>query len=111
MNRSEFRTVREGLGLTAEFVAEHLDINVRTVERWEAGTTLIPVFAADALAMLEARAAETVEHEVDVLSRALSPVLIITSDPEDMPARWQRAIAFRVRERVPALRIVQAGED
>ena len=109
MNSTEFRTIREGLGLTAEFLADHLSINPRTVERWEAGTSPVPAFAVDALEMLEAQAAETVEHEVDLMNRALSPVMVIVSGPDEMPARWQRAVAFRVRERVPALRIVQAG--
>lgn len=114
LTREEFRAIREGLGLTAVWLAEHLDINTRTVERWEAGTSTVPAFAAEALEQLQATAAEHVAEHVETFrahtSRGLPPVIAIEPESDEVwPERWQRAIAFRVRQQVPELRIVEAG--
>jgi len=95
MTPTEWRMIREGLGLTAEWIAGHLDIATRTVERWEAGTIPVPAFAAQAIEELEAEAAAAVDAGV----AARGATRVVTGGRGDMPARWQRAIAFRVRQR------------
>lgn len=108
---AEVRTIREGLGVTAEWLADHLGIQTRTVQRWEAGQNQIAEFAADELLMLEAQVAEQVAAHVEAFTGARAPaVLAIDDTAEDSwPAGWQRRVAFRVRQQVPGLRII--GDD
>lgn len=110
MNSVEFRLTREGLGLTGEWIADRLGINPRTVERWEAGSSAIPTFAIEAMIELSARATEEVAHHLEALAGHARPAIVIFDGPEDMPARWQRAVAFRVRQALPEVR-VQAGQE
>jgi hypothetical protein len=42
MTPAEFRVVREFLGLSIEWLAEHLEVNPRTVRHWEDGGYPIP---------------------------------------------------------------------
>lgn len=80
MNGSEFRGTREALGLSVEWLADHLNINPRTVERWEHGQAPVRDFARLALLTLEDQAdREVAEHAPD----------------PDMPPAWQRRIIWR----------------
>ncbi|QOR47568.1 helix-turn-helix transcriptional regulator [Trueperella pecoris] len=45
MNKETFRLLRTAMGLEIETVAAELEINRRTVERWESGRNLLPEFA------------------------------------------------------------------
>ncbi len=111
MNAATFKTIREGLGLTARDISERLDINPRTVDRWEAGDSPIPAFAVAALDEWESRAADTVEAWVEAVEGDERPFVVIAASPDDEPPRWQRAIAFRVRQRVPRLMILSEPGD
>ncbi|MBP8880670.1 MAG: helix-turn-helix transcriptional regulator [Dermatophilaceae bacterium] len=106
MNAATFKAIREGLGLTARDVSERLDINPRTVDRWEAGHSPIPSFAADAIEEWEALAADTVNAWVEAMHGDQHPTVVLTTGDEDEPRRWQRAIAFRVRQQVPNVAIM-----
>lgn len=107
MTAAEVRAIRAGLGVSAEWLATHLGVRIRAVQRWEAGTSGVKPEIADAILLLEAEAAEHVAEHVEALSRHPAPVLVIEDVPGDSwPPGWQRMIAFRVRQRVPALRIV-----
>ena len=111
MNAATFKTIREGLGLTARDVSERLDINPRTVDRWEAGDSPIPAFAAAALDKWETRAAGTVAAWVEAIEGDEHPLIVIATSDFDEPLRWQRAIAFQVRQRVPRLVVLsEPGE-
>lgn len=105
---AEVRTIREGLGVTAEWLADHLGIQTRTVQRWESGHNAVAEFAADELLLLEQQAADQVGAHVEAFTGAqVPPVLAIDdSHPDSWPAGWQRRIAFRVRQEVPGLRIL-----
>lgn len=117
LTREEFRVIREGLGISTGWLADHLDIARRTVERWEAGTSMVPDFAEEALEQLEAIAAVHVAEHVETfgapVSGGLPPMIAIESETDThvWPERWQRAIAFRVRQQVPGLRIVGVDES
>ncbi len=111
MNAATFKTIREGLGFTARDISERLDINPRTVDRWEAGDSPIPAFAVAALDEWEARAAEAVEAWAEAVEGDDHPFVVITASHQDEPPRWQRAIAFRVRQRVPRLTILSEPGD
>lgn len=106
MTPATFRSVREGLGLPHAWLAARWDIATRTIERWEAGTSPVPQFAEEDLQVLEMMAAEHVTRHVAALRGHRAPVLTIEDDPDAWPARWQRAVAFRVRQQVPATQIV-----
>lgn len=98
-----------GLGVTAEWVAGHLGTQTRTVQRWESGTNTIKTAAAEALLTLEAQAAEQVTAHISALRRSRRPPVLTIDDINDTntwPAGWQQMIAFRVRQQVPGLRIV-----
>lgn len=105
---AEFRIAREDLGLTAEWVAERLGVALRTVRRWEAGHTPIPGGVADQVGgwtdVADEQAAAWVARLVDVPE----PVLVIprTGDRDGWPAGWWRALAARIVEDVPGLRVV-----
>lgn len=112
LTAAEVRTIREGLGVTADWLADHLGIQIRTVQRWEAGQNTIKPFAVEALLTLEGQAAEQVaEHVAALTGTKLPPVLAVedTCSP-DWPAGWQRMIAFRVRQEIPGLRIVDTAD-
>lgn len=112
LTAAEVRAIREGLGVTADWLADHLGVQTRTVQRWEAGANQVKPFAVDAVLMLESQATEQVAEHVEALRGSrLPPVLAIedTEHGEDWPHGWQRMIAFRVRQQVPGLRIVDAG--
>lgn len=111
MNAATFKTIREGLGFTARDISERLDINPRTVDRWEAGDSPIPAFAVTALVGWEARATDTVEAWVEAVQGDEHPFVVLTATHDDEPVRWQRAIAFRVRQRVPRLTILSEPGD
>ncbi|MGL5826011.1 MAG: helix-turn-helix domain-containing protein [Nocardioides sp.] len=53
MTAEELRQARGWLGVTAEWLAEWLDVSLRSVRRWEAGTHRIPDGVAEALGRLE----------------------------------------------------------
>lgn len=113
LSAAEVRTLREGLGVTADWLADHLDVQTRTVQRWESGANAIKQFAVDALLMLESQAADQVAEHVNAMAGSqLPPVLAIEDTGHaDWPAGWQRMIAFRVRQAVPGLRIVDIGME
>lgn len=111
MNGATFKTIREGLGFTTQALADHLSIATRTIDRWEAGTSLVPEFAAEELLLLEANATEVVDAWVESLAGRDDPALVLATGPDDMPLRWQRAVAFRVRQRVPGLAVVHDGRS
>lgn len=111
MNAATFKTIRDGLGLTARDISERLAINQRTVDRWEAGDSPIPPFAVAALDEWEARATDTVDAWVEAVEGDEHPFVVLTATHDDEPPRWQRAIAFRVRQRVPRLVVLsEPGE-
>lgn len=111
---AELRAIRAGLGLTAEWLADHVGVRVRAVQRWESGVSPIREGIVDAVLLLEQQAAEQVAEEVEVLRSqrpGLPPVLAIEDGgPGDWPAGWQRQIAFRVRQQVPGMRIVDVDD-
>lgn len=104
---AEVRVLREGLGVTAEWLAAHVGVQTRAVQRWESGARAINPAAVEALLVLEQRAADQVAERVEAFRGALAPVLSLEDGGGgDWPAGWLRMVAFRVRQEVPALRVV-----
>jgi len=113
LTAAEVRTIREGLGVTAEWFAAQIGVTPRTVQRWESGESEIKPSAAEAILTLEADAAEQVAVHLAAFtsSRSMPPVLVVEDmgRVDDWPPGWLRMVAFRVRQRLPGLRIVDAA--
>ncbi len=119
MTGAEFRCLREQLGLTVAWVFDYLGVGEATVNRWQDGKMNIAPGVVEDMLELEAIAAKAVDAAVAELKDQDEPVLQVprTDDalhahhPDDhYPASWHRAIASRVRERVPALRVEYFAE-
>lgn len=114
MTGGEFRTVREYLGLTLEWVAEHLDVAERSVRRWEAGTSPIPDGVRRQMEAWEADTARAVTEYVTQLQDMRDPAANIAEDttqlPGGWPPRWHRHVVARAAAEVPGLVIGYAWE-
>ncbi|MFD9965037.1 helix-turn-helix domain-containing protein [Amycolatopsis sp. NPDC058986] len=117
MTPAEFRVVREFLGLTGDWLAQHLKVNPRTVRAWEQGRYPIPDGVRLAIEDLEARTGEFIGGCVEKLLDLPDPAVITyRSDTEyhaanpdiEMPASWHRAVCARIALEVPGLSIVYA---
>ncbi len=115
MTDAEFRTIREFLGLTGDWLAQHLDVTSRTVRHWEQGKYPIPDGVRLAVEDLELRTSQFVAELVDKLADLPDPcVLVYRTDEEhdaahpeaEFPASWHRAVIARVALEVIGLRIV-----
>lgn len=113
MSGAELRTIRQGLGVTVEWLATLLRIAPRTVTRWETGDQPIPPGISDEMQFLLGEATtEVVEHVASFTRPGQSPeAIVILNYAAAMPIGWQRAIAFRVLLEVPRLRIIDRSED
>lgn len=109
MTDAEMRVVREFLGVTPEWLAEHLAVSARTVRHWEAGKFAIPDGVRLSVEQLEGVADQQVAVAVELLNDAAGPVLGLPRHDSDcppecpFPAGWHRAIAARVALEVPGL--------
>ncbi|GEL19323.1 helix-turn-helix domain-containing protein [Pseudonocardia asaccharolytica] len=114
MTGAELRVVREHLGLTTRWLAEHLRVQERTVHRWEADVSPIPDGVRCAVEDLETRTAAVVTTAIEACLDAPDPkILTYRTDgdyqahhPEQpWPASWHRAVVARVAGEVPGLAI------
>lgn len=119
MSAAEFRSIRERLGLSVEWIADKLARrDVKAVRRWEQGRNPIPAPARDRLLVLKQEADEFVDELVDDMTGEKDPVLETLPANEEgagpsglvYPATWHRAIAARVMEQVPQLRLVYPAQ-
>lgn len=110
---AEFRAMREALGLTQEAIVQAFDIRLRTLQRIEAGGHQMPPGLASELLALEESTLREIERYVRTLADDEQPVLHVYRTDEEfqratgsrLPAAWHRVIAYRVRARIPGLRI------
>lgn len=114
MSDAEFRCLREWLGLTMEWLADHLGVAERTVRRWEAGTSRVPQGVADELLRLSEVTYDALNGLTGKLADMADPgVITYRSDEDyrqhhpdqDWPASWHRALCARLADEVPGLRI------
>ena len=119
MTDAEFKVVREYLGLTGDWLAQHLGVSSRTVRHWEQGKYAIPDGVRLEMEGLERRTGEFVSGCIQQLMDAPDPgVVTYRSDEEyhaahpdvPFPASWHRAVIARIAQEVPALAIVYAPE-
>jgi len=115
MTPAEFKVVREFLGLSGDWLAEHLKVNPRTVRAWEQGRYPIPDGVRLELERMETQTGEFIGRAVDRLMDLPDPaILTYRSDPEyhtahpdvAWPASWHRMVCARVALEIPGLSIV-----
>lgn len=118
MTDAEFRTIREFLGLTGDWLAAHLGVSARTVRHWEQGKYSIPDGVRLAIEDLENRTGQFIGGCVEALMDLPDPGVIVyrndveyhAAHPEiGFPASWHRAAVARIALKVPALRIAYAN--
>ncbi|MGH8882941.1 MAG: helix-turn-helix domain-containing protein [Stackebrandtia sp.] len=118
MSGAEFRCLREYCGLTAEWMTQHLQVNKRTVIRWEAGRNPVPSGAAGALRAVAAAADELVAELVAGARNVSGEAVLRTYFTDDAlsdahpdlgyPAAWHRAAVIRAAQQLPGCRIEYA---
>lgn len=117
MTDAEFRTIREFLGLSGDWLAAHLGVSARTVRHWEQGKYPVPDGVRLAIEDLENRTGQFVGGCIDALMDLPEPgVIVYRNDAEyhaahpeiEFPASWHRAVVARIALEVPALRIAFA---
>ena len=114
MTDAEFRMVREHLGLDQQWIADRLDVAVRSVQRWEQGDSQVPDGVRLQMEAWERETAETVGLAIDRLHDARDPVVGTYRDDGTYrrldgggwSARWHRAMVARVCDVVPGLVVV-----
>ncbi|GHE31780.1 hypothetical protein GCM10017673_38170 [Streptosporangium violaceochromogenes] len=118
MTPAEFRVVREFLGLTGDWLAEHLKVSPRTVRHWEQGKYPIPDGVRLAIEDLEARTGEFIGACVEQLLDLPDPTVVTyqwdaeyrAANPgSPFSASWHRAVVARIAQEVPGLSIVYPG--
>ncbi|MEU1040620.1 transcriptional regulator [Streptomyces sp. NPDC005907] len=119
MTPAEFKVVREFLGLTEEWLAEHVGVSPATVEEWEQGLEHVPGAVRAALGDLERLTGEFVGKAVAGLADLPEPGIVTyrndleyrAAHPEsEYPASWHRAVVARVAQKVPGLSIAYATD-
>ena len=114
MTSAEFRVAREFLGLTGEWLADHLGVSSCTVRAWEQGKYPIPDGIRIELERLEKRTGAFIGAIVaKLIDDADAQVVVYRSDAEyhaaypeiPYPAAWHRAVVARVALEVPGLAI------
>ena len=117
MTPAEFRVFREYLGLTGDWLAEHLGVSARTVRHWEQGKYPIPDGVRLEIEDLEDRTQRFIDALVEKISGVDAEdrvVVTYRSDDEcraahpdiEFPAAWHRAVVARIAYQVPGLSIV-----
>lgn len=114
MTDAEFRVAREYLGLTGEWLAQHLGVSSRTVRHWEQGRFAVPDGVRLEMDRLKRDTAQYVaEVSTKLMDMPEPAVFVYRTDAEfhadvpdsDWPASWQRAAVARIAHEVHGLRI------
>lgn len=72
MTPAELKTLRESLGLSQQWLADHADVRLRTVQYWEAGNSAVPDDVADMLDRIDLNINRTVQSTVDFIRGIIS---------------------------------------
>jgi transcriptional regulator with XRE-family HTH domain len=121
MSPAEFRVTREALGLSTEGLARLLDVRRRAIERWESGTIPIRGGVESDVRGIVRRTNRVVDVEADRAQAVIDAGYdyTLTTFRNDVEyseyaatlggpiytAGWHRAMAGRVRDRVPQIMI------
>lgn len=115
MQGIELKMVREWLGVSGDWLAEHLGVTPRTVRHWESGRYTIPDGVRLEVEHLETLTAQAVTAGVETLMGVPEPAVVTyytddqyeNHEPGTMwPATWHRRVIARIAQEVPGLVIV-----
>ena len=115
MSGAELRCLREWLGLTTRWLADHLGVAERSIHRWEGGVREVPEGVAAEVLRLSEITYDVLNGLVEKLLDVPDPGLYTYRSDEDYrehhpevdwPASWHRALCSRLADEVPGLRIV-----
>lgn len=67
MTPAELKTLRESLGLTAQWLADRAGVKLRTVQYWEAGRTAVPADVSEMLTRIDAQFTEATRQALAVV--------------------------------------------
>lgn len=110
------KTTREWLGLSGQWLADHLDVNPRTIRSWEQGRDPIPDGVRLEVERLEEQSGEIVDRLVEALSGMRDPLVRTYQTDEQYreyepgqpwPAAWHRRVVARAAQEVPGLVIAE----
>lgn len=116
MQGVELKMVREWLGFSGQWLADHLGVNSRTLRSWEQGRDPIPDGVRLEVERLEQQTGEIVGRTVATLMDAAEPGIVTYQNDEQYrqhepdapwPASWHRRVVARVAQEVPGLVIVE----
>ncbi|QAY63864.1 transcriptional regulator [Xylanimonas allomyrinae] len=122
MTGAALRCTRERLGLTTRWLADHLDVNERSLHRWEAGVRRVPRGVCAEIERLQTCHDELVQRLDGALSAMSEPRLVTWRTDADVssaggpeagyPASWHRAAVAQVLVHRPGTRVAyRDGED
>lgn len=114
MTPAEFKTIRESLGLTAQWIADNAGVKLRTAQYWEAGRMAVPADVASMLdridKTLDSTVAQAVAHIDDLTEQHGAPAEIalvryrsdadlwrFRPDMKPLPATTHAAMLSRLR--------------
>lgn len=114
MHHIEFLAIREWLGVSVDWLADHLDVSSKTVREWQSGKNLVPPGVVSELRALQ----DATDQHVDQLRSGLSEgetIQVYDRDvdywdharpgPIGWPAQWHRRVAVRLSREVNGLTI------
>ena len=67
MSPAELKTIRESLGLTAQWLADRSGVKLRTVQYWEAGRSRVPEDVAELILRIDAQFTESTRQALAVV--------------------------------------------
>ena len=115
MTSAQFKVAREFLGFTGDWLADWFSVNPRTVRGWEQGRSPVPTDVCKVMGDFLGEAADIVGDEVEELLEVPGPVYVTFRDDDEYhnaypkvpyPASWHRALAGRIAQAVPGLRVM-----
>jgi transcriptional regulator with XRE-family HTH domain len=110
MHPAEFKTQREALGLTISTLVKVIDVDERTIRKWESGKKKLPQGVIDSLSAIDAMLTSTASNlfkqlqetpqETVILYRFIEEEDLLNAHPEfeGLPMSSYGVVLFRVRQ-------------
>jgi hypothetical protein len=123
LTAAELRVIREGLGLSIGGLADYLNVDARTINRWEIVDTnkpgaRIPTVIAGRLLELNGHAAKLEQnlvthdpHDIMITYRNDAQFWEHHPDCQPLTAAWHRAACYRIDRDASSARIIYADQQ
>ncbi len=112
MHPAEFKTLREAVGLSISTLVKVIDVDERTLRKWESGKKKLPQGVIDSLVAVDTLLTTTANNLFDtiqetpqdsvVLYRFIDEEDLLTKHPEfeGLPMSSYGVVLFRVRQKL-----------